>query len=357
MNIQANNLKQIDFIHRLIEKGNIQKAYLLYQELNKNDYSDGEMFCLLAHIYGKSGKFAKAKELIIRAIQSDPAQSYNYYVFEEICKQQKNVELRNQYTTNYYKACFDILKSYLSNKNFLFQVIGVPRSGTTLLTSIIDNQDNCICFSEPFWEFTYLNSVSVPVSLSQIINIKNNKKFFNHPAVVFCKTSMLLASKKIGYKETFRATQNPNSDFIENMLSLVDATIAIVRDPRDIWVSTNTRFPGKTAIITDQFTSNWNCFTNFVMTKNVVYVKYENLVKGDINCLQTVGNLLNLPNLSLSNIRKFSAINGFGDHNALSGGRVFDTHVSRWKKEIDKYSLEYILERCSSNMKLLGYLD
>lgn len=359
MNEQANKLNQINFIHELIEKGNIQKAYFLCNKLSKNDCSDSDLFCLLAHVYGSNGEFVKAKELIIRSIQLNPRQSYNYYVFEKICKQQKNIELRNKYAKDYYKACLDILRSYLSKKNFLFQIVGVPRSGTTLLASIIENQDNCICFSEPFWEFTYLNSVSVPISLSQAINIKNIEKFSNHPAIVFCKISMLLAdtNTKIGYKETFRAIQNPNSSFIESMLSLVDTTISIVRDPRDIWVSTNTRFPGRTSIITDQFTSNWNYFIDFIISKNIPYIKYEDLVSSNANCLKKIGNVLNLSSLSVSKFNEFSAINGFGDKNGLSGGKIFDTNVSRWKQEIDRHSLEYILSRCARGMKLFGYLD
>lgn len=239
----------------------------------------------------------------------------------------------------------------------IFQVIGVPRSGTTILTVGLDSMQNIVCLSEPhlLWlkeGYFYYNPkkysgnqnwVKVTIPPHKLIGqvIDNNKINF------------------VGFKETFRekAHPYPSENFIKSNVRKrnVDFTVCIIRDPRDIWISTNTRYGFINPMpITSNFVNRWNIFCRMILIDSLFFVKYEDLVRDTEKTFRLITQYLgcDFDHIMLEPPEK----KGGGDKKGQSGGKIQPYSVGRYKEEMDYKTRHYIEKMCGKFMKVFRYL-
>ena len=121
-----------------------------------------------------------------------------------------------------------------------FIIVGLPRSGTTILSNYINSYNNAFCFIEPHWEFQRCNTKRF---------FKDNKLKGIHSFKYYKKKKLPLndainkIQKKydiVGFKETYRSNiyrnfnENiPNDELINDYLKNDYRLISIIRKPVD----------------------------------------------------------------------------------------------------------------------------
>jgi len=176
-------------------------------------------------------------------------------------------------------------------------ILGLPRSGTTIVTNYLHSQPYIFLFSEPHWQYKRFR----------------NKKFFQDKKLqnvsygwynFFSKTPLLNSLKKInkhykyvGFKETYRSdVYNQYNKKLFNE-TLIDAYVRggyqilyVLRNPVDIWNSMM-RFN------TDN-TDSWgrdleafikNCDRLFSAAQERTFIIYENFVDAPLKTLIDCG--------------------------------------------------------------------
>jgi hypothetical protein len=239
----------------------------------------------------------------------------------------------------------------------LFQLVGIPRSGTSILSVALDSHPGMICLSEPYLSWLQGGRFQLSRSAGHFMNDTITHLPPTELLQKLCR-SLPSANQRIGFKETFRDLSHPTfpsqTFLMENAQSQsVEFTIAILRDPRDIWVSTQTRFEGIRYELDQSFTDCWNTFAQWIIHQNVFYVRYEDLAHNPAQTLQTVCQYLDQP--MHSSILAPKPNRGEGDQTAFAGGRLSDRSVYRYKDELDHVSRAYIETACATLMNQFGY--
>ena len=164
-------------------------------------------------------------------------------------------------------------------------VVGLPRSGTTVLSNYINSYKNAFCFIEPHWEFQLYKKKSF---------FKDNKLKGIHFLRYYKNKERPLdnAINKIqkrydivGFKETFRSSiyKNfneiiPNDELINDYLKNNYRLISIIRNPINVWNSYKSSNPPY-----GSWTADINCFIFsykefFEIINNSLPIIYESFI-------------------------------------------------------------------------------
>lgn len=247
--------------------------------------------------------------------------------------------------------------STLKEKNHLklFQVFGVPRSGTTLLASIIDHHTNAICLIEPLLS---LQSQGV-ICIDKKYQIKKREKYSLRD--IYSSLSKIKNIQLLGFKETYRTEFHhfyPSKSLIESNISskVFDYQIAIIRDPRDGWASVVKRDPhfikNKTAF--KEYLYSWNSLCNLILFRDDIFkIRYEDLVLDSEKTISQLFFYLNIP--KPGNLFPINSTDGFGDKTAQKGGYFFRSSINHYNKYLSKDEVLYIEKKCLPFLSTFKY--
>lgn len=235
----------------------------------------------------------------------------------------------------------------------IFQVVGVPRSGTTILSVALNAHPEAVCLVEPFLSWLKRGSFPCPTPGGEV------EPRSEPPIDAIAELARRDGLQWVGFKETFRLARHPTfptERFVResHARGAVDATLAIVRDPRDVWVSTVTRFEeARDTILDEDFTDAWNRFATWVLDAGVYHVRYEDLVIGSETILGKVADRLGLEFHEA--MVEPSPTRGGGDARAERGGTLDPSSVGRHREELARSDRAFIEARCGTGMDRLGY--
>ena len=162
-----------------------------------------------------------------------------------------------------------------------FIIEGLPRSGTTILTNIMNSFENGFCFSEPIWQL-----IQDPFSLR--LGKLNNKIW---PTSLRAETVVEQLKNVLrddiysigGLKETYRDWQPECVNMVLD--SDLQFRIFILRDPRYNFSGWKKSPFGSEYYDVDIFARNYERFCDRIKEKSQVtptyVIKYENLCKSD----------------------------------------------------------------------------
>jgi len=254
------------------------------------------------------------------------------------------------------------LASVDRNGHKLFQVVGMARSGTTLVTRMLDSNAQMICFSEPYHSW-YMRGF-----FSKLDGLNIYRK---SPTTVLQSLCYSDKEKYIGFKETFRDIEGrghalPTEKFIRGNFSIgTDFTIAIIRDPRAIWCSLvekdRTRSDWAKDLkmseltLSKRFTDTWNVLVQWIMEENVFHLKYETLAIDPTDCFAKITSYMKSENTGYTLEVNKAPKSQVGDRRALSNSKVFSTSVEKFRSVITEEEHEFILQECGKLMKACGY--
>lgn len=236
----------------------------------------------------------------------------------------------------------------------LFQVVGVPRSGTTLLSSLLDAHSEIICLSEPFhqWKFDGF------VYTEEIYDIIGYTVWKKHPALLLRNLVQKSEKRWVGFKETYYSKSHghwSNHHFFKRNHLQGVLTIAIIRDPREVWKSLILRHPEKQRKVPERFIESWNDLVQWIFQSNVFYVKYEDLIDDPVDTLTKICNHLDLEFEDIMLCIKSRKARG--DFNALKGGGI---HKNKSRNEyqnfLSKNEILSIESKCGHLMQFLSYV-
>jgi len=166
-------------------------------------------------------------------------------------------------------------------KKQFFLVLGLPRSGSTLLTNLINSQDNVFCVSEPLWEKRGFGRVKTYGKLK----IKENLDINEIPLRL--KEELIKGDYNFGgYKETFRYWQ---FDYMEQHINEdLDFIIRISRDPVQNFGSWKKKKQwGIQYNSVQEFAKCYNELMNFKF-KKIYDIQYEKILSEGISYLNKV---------------------------------------------------------------------
>lgn len=234
----------------------------------------------------------------------------------------------------------------------LMQVTGVPRSGTTLLLSMIGSLPSVFPLSEPFLQYAKEGKIEFSVGRRESIKMKNL-------SAVLKKSFSKKRCDIVVFKETFRTDNHPHFgtfNFIKknHESKTVDKTIVVIRDPRDVWSSVIKRHPQLKSnfAVFGETIHAWNTCVGWAIDEGVPFVKYEDLVS-DLNLMQDLANDLGIADCSRT--RNLLQISGKGDKKGLQGGRVTSQSVGTHKEVLDRKTCHSIKNFCEEKMIRLDY--
>jgi hypothetical protein len=203
-----------------------------------------------------------------------------------------------------------IMVEIKTDKQIIYGILGLPRTGTTLLNNIFNSYDNSFCISEPHWA----NILSPgQIKLDKInIDCKVNGNIYKNI------NDMVSNSEQFN---TYREHQMESANFILNS-DYVDLVIGIFRDPVsgfNAWL--RSAWKGY-YIIPDNFIRSYVSFYNTLQNisdKKVVMMKYEDICEGGVEYInKKLNDEITLP--QLDEIKKTNFV--FGDPLANSGGTI-----------------------------------
>jgi hypothetical protein len=235
----------------------------------------------------------------------------------------------------------------------LFQIVGVPRSGTTLLCALLASHSKVICLSEPYHQWKYDGFVDT-TDFSELLGSKVWKK---HPGLLVKQICIKEKNKLIGFKETYYSHSHghySNHYFFKRNHTNGVLTIGIIRDPREIWKSLIQKHPEMKGKLTVKFTESWNDLVRWILDSNIFYVRYEELLNETSKSLRKVCDYLNIK--FEQHMINPKPLRGRGDENAKRGIPVIKNKINEYERYLSEDEILYIEKYCGSEMKKLGYL-
>jgi len=251
------------------------------------------------------------------------------------------------------------LRNIPRNGTVLTQVVGTPRSGSTLLATMIDAHSEAACLIEPF--LAWLRSGKFDYNWNDL-SLEGAERFrYWCPRKLIARLCRDSSLEVVAFKETFRTPRHPtfpSQYFLEGNYEEegTDVTIAIVRDPRDTWSSVIRRHPNLEAdeSTLDELLDAWNELCFWIQTEDLPYIRYEDLVSNP----EHVKTLLCILGLELEpRVLNPEGTRGFGDQKAQSGGQIDSSSIGKHKEHVKSDTIRRINSTCSEYMKTLGYAD
>ena len=193
-------------------------------------------------------------------------------------------------------------------------VVGLPRSGSTLLCRIIHSSDDCVCLSEPHFE---------ALSLKTCLTLKD-EKISDFGLEVFTDSEMPLnmaiseldkVFKVAAFKETFRPEPFKqwglfNEDLLTTYKRNKYKVIGIIRSPLNNFNSWKSREWGSWTNDVDVFIKSYRQILQFC---DADIIRYEDLLSSPAHVMSRLG-------ITFSEFRPMAA--EFGDPEALESTSV-----------------------------------
>lgn len=208
-------------------------------------------------------------------------------------------------------------------------IVGLPRSGTTIISNTINSLKNAFCFIEPHWEKSLKGKVSFDdKKLKWIWGLD----YYSGDALPLdhAITKILNKYDLVGFKETFRSNiyesfykNISNQDLLFKYKTAGYKIIPIIRNPLNVWNSNKSFNPDKDSWAgrLDLFIQNYCDFINFIKPLNPII--FERFVQFPEKTLKEFG--LDVPNKIEIQSRKLK----MGDVGARSS-----TKIEHKKKEL-----------------------
>lgn len=163
-------------------------------------------------------------------------------------------------------------------------LVGLPRSGTTVVANYINSMERAFCFLEPHWESRGYGSTSFfnDPKLRWIFRLK-----FQEDAPLPLDAAVRRIQRRydlVGIKETFRGVHYsaydpdmPNEELLADYVAAGYRLIPILRHPLAVWNSFRRYFPPQEAWAADlpSFIENYQRFYHFAGgTDAVLYERF-----------------------------------------------------------------------------------
>jgi hypothetical protein len=228
----------------------------------------------------------------------------------------------------------------------VFQLAGLARSGTTLLSGLIDQQPDVLCLSEPFRSWILRGS-----------SLYGGGAWTRHPSRLIEELCRERPEQCIGFKETFYTSEHrhalANEHFFRRNADAGIVTLAIVRDPRDIYASVEAAIESSRTEVPERFTRTWLTFAEWARGAAACLVTYEELATSPGQALERVCEALGIechaPEAAVA------ARSGEGDSRALRGGSISTDSIGRFADRLDAAKVAQIERACGEVMESFGY--
>jgi hypothetical protein len=248
------------------------------------------------------------------------------------------------------RMCMPVRNDLFSRPEKVVQVVGIPRSGTTLVGALVGAHPGALSLLEPF--LSYLKNGSFKWT-----DPERGGRISFVPPVRFINRFTEGGRGLLVFKETWRNERQsyfPNSAFIRQNTESSIRTVGVLRDPRAIWRSFMRRegneYEGPPG---EAFIHNWNSYCKWVVGHDLFCIRYEDLMKGPDTEAERLFSYLGLPPLQAP-IRLVHAI-GHGDARAQSSETFEPRYVDAEEGLAPSISAR-IVRGCGEWMRRLGYL-
>jgi len=245
----------------------------------------------------------------------------------------------------------------LGLKADLLQIVGFPRSGTTLLTGIVNGLNGVVCLSEPYLQWEYSGQVELPGKVESQIENRAQKLF---PSFLLRRIADLSNVQVVGFKETFMKLYEPQALFLQGNLKTgcADYTIIVVRDPRDIWASLSDFMDGTSQEyqwwkrVQSWYPPIWNEYCEWALNANARIITYEDMVRAPMSMIADVSSYLQVPPPESIHV----SATGIGDEMALSGRPISTNSIGRYRERLTEEEIALIETNCADMMHHFGYV-
>ena len=249
------------------------------------------------------------------------------------------------------------LKRIPRHETQIIQVVGTPRSGSTLLATMLDAHSQAVCLIEPY--LAWLKHGEYEYNWDQLDRLDCECFSRRQPQRLFAFLCAQTELSVIGFKETYRTPYHPtfpSQSFLEQNWSTgaVDATVAIIRDPRDTWSSVVRRHPhfrGDTGAMSELIHA-WNELCDWVGGEDSTVLRYEDLVSQPRE-IESV--LENIGLRAERRVRRPQGTAGYGDSRAQEGGGVDVSSVGKYRSTLSDRVSRFIEAQCSEHMQKFDY--
>lgn len=259
-------------------------------------------------------------------------------------------------------------------------VSGEMRSGTTFVSNFLNSQNDAVCYSDfirrPLITAIKLGLKNFDSTLGQkhknIIysEFRAECDLFNVPLYnQFTREDFNSINEfyLLAFKALNRYSESENklvgikmTSYQEYIFKFLDSgfkIIYLIRDPRDVLISSQNRFANFNIF---SFLQNWkksySFLNNYFNNRSLLVIKYEDFISRKPEVIKSISEFCNISlDTSLSSLKLRDGIDykensSFGDIN-----KTFDTSgINRWKREINKDVLianEYL----KKELKQLNY--
>lgn len=271
-------------------------------------------------------------------------------------------------------------------------ITGCPRSGTTMLGSILSNSDSVIVTPESHFfndfVFNHLSELSSSAKKTKLVDYYNNHYRFkqweinashipNLPEQVTLSSYSKVIEETVKYYAEKHSSQkiNDNSTRIDHTPSnirdfkLLDTLfpdskfVYIVRDPRAIYASIKDLDWGPNSAM--KLSQLWIEYVAayFALKKidsNRVYlIKYEDLLENPDVALRELCRFLKFEysESMFSDSNSFKLPKSTFSQHALVGKALDKTRIDKWKKELHNRDIKIIETNCGSSLDAFEYIN
>jgi hypothetical protein len=246
-------------------------------------------------------------------------------------------------------TCADLLHEPPSRTALL---MGVPRSGTTVLTALLAQVESLTVLSEPLL-------MHMHQGFFRWKDASGRARVCVRPVGGFLKAFSRQPGETtaVVLKETWRSDQHdiyPNAGLLHGLRQAGMPVLAIVRDPRAVWYSNGSRYgamnlsqpPSQLHI------NEWNAFGQMVLAESIPYLRYEDVVTRPSEACHFAIRTLKLRPTEFRN--ELGATSGLGDERALAGGAVNTASLQKYL-QLEEPVRKAIMDGCGHVATKFGY--
>ena len=205
-----------------------------------------------------------------------------------------------------------------------FTIIGLPRSGTTLLCNLFNSMSNCVCLSEPLWEFILKKTNRGVGSIDSLGKLGDYPQISGYDEVLPTIKKLFSESnlELLGIKETFRSWE---PQCVHTVLTNFgsDINIFILRNPLANFSGWKKSNWGNQYSDIRYFAESYMKLLDLVTVSSqrtpTLVIKYEKLTENGVDYLrEKCKNLLDVP----KNLNLIKNQPGLGDEKAKESTKI-----------------------------------